>query len=104
MLGLKIALRRFKAICDSTVASSVHVEYIDDLISQFQPQHIHLVVPVLEVALASVNLRLNHGKSKVGIPSAFEGQMHPLLVEFGLPQVFQNIELLGGCDGRRVRY
>ena len=76
------------------------MEYIDDLIFQFQPHLTHLVAPVLEKALASVNLRLSHGKSKVIIPSVVDGQVHPSFEEFGLPQVFQNMELLGGAmDG-----
>ena len=69
----------------------MHVEYIDDLIFQFQPHLTHLIRPVLEKALASVSLRLHHGKSRVLIPSALEGENHPSLQEFGLPQVFNNM-------------
>ena len=31
------------------------------------------------------------------IPSALEGEKHPSLEEVGLPQVFHNMELLGGA-------
>ena len=95
--ALKRGLRRFYNSCDESVVSSVHVEYIDDLVLQFQPHLAHLVVPVLKEALATVNLRLNNSKSKVLIPSTLEGEKHSSLEEDGLPQVFHSMELLGGA-------
>ena len=96
-LGLRRAMRRFQSNCDPCVQSSVHVEYIDDLIMQFLPHLTHLVMPVLGEALASVNLRLNAVKCKAMIPSAPAGSMHPSLVEFNLPQVHGSMDLLGGA-------
>ena len=76
-LGLRRAMRRFQNNCDLSVQSSVHVEYIDDLILQFQPHLAHLVMPVLVAALATVNLRLNPVKCKAMIPSAPESTFQP---------------------------
>ena len=75
----------------------IHLEYIDDLILRFQPQPGKLIMPVLEIALSSMNLRLNHRKSKVLIPVAVAGDVHPIIAELGLPQVFGGMELLGGA-------
>ena len=78
-----------------------HCEYIDDLVLKFQPHLAEAIVPKLERALATVNLRLNPMKCKVLIPSALVGDgRHPSLVNVGLPQVFGGMELLGGAmDG-----
>lgn len=94
-LGLRRALRRFAANFDPSVADSVHVEYVDDLVLQFLPNFCHLVMLVLIDDLKFINLRLNHVKSKMLIPSAAEGEEHPSIRESGLPQVFGQMPLLG---------
>ena len=90
-------MRNFRRTCDFCVASSIHVEYIDDLILQFSPYLTHLVLIVLVEALAIVILRLNPVKCKVIIPCALEGEVNPSLEEFGLLQIFGMMELFGGA-------
>ena len=68
-LGLRRALRRFENQC---VYGSVHLEYIDDVVLQFQPHLAHEVIPAFEIALKSVNLSLNHSKCKALIPLVLE--------------------------------
>ena len=77
------------------------MEYIDDVILQFQPDLAHEVILVFEDALKSVNLSLNHSKCKVLIPSVLEEEgKHKSLIEVGLVQEFGSIDLLGGAmDG-----
>ena len=97
-LGLRRGLRRFENQC---VHGSIHLEYIDDVVLQFQPHLAHEVIPAFEGALKSVNLFLNHSKCKALIPSVLEEEgKHPSLVDVGLVQVFGSMDLLGGAmDG-----
>ena len=96
-LGLRRALRRFYELCDDSVKKMIHLEYIDDLILHFDPNNTKLIVLILEQALASVHLRLNHSKSKNLILSASIGDVHPVIAELGLPQVLGSLEFFGGA-------
>ena len=94
-LGLKRALKRFEL---NNSESVFHCEYIDDLLLKFRPHLAETIMPKLESALATVNLRLNQSKCKVLIPSVLVAERdNEYLVKVGLPQVFGGMELLGGA-------
>ena len=70
-LGLRRVMRRFESSCENQLEpndDSVHMEYIDDLLLKVSVDVLDVVIPLLEAALASANLRLNRSKSKVLIP------------------------------------
>ena len=75
-MGLKRALRRFHQNCDLhqvPCTERMHLEYIDDLLLKMRSNAVHRVMPLLEAALLTINLRLNRTKCKIFIPSAAEG-------------------------------
>ena len=99
-LGLRRALRRFHEAAAREYPSELkplHMEYIDDLVVKFHLDRIRILLPLLEQALMNVNLRLNHQKCKVLIPSALEGISHDGIIATGLSQVYNSVELLGGA-------
>ena len=100
-LGLRLAIRRFEQDYSSSecaiAGKPVHFEYIDDLLMKLCPNMAPMWLPLLTSALATVRLRLNLSKTKVWIPSAAHGTLHPQLAQMGLLQVFDNLELMGGA-------
>ena len=92
-------MRRFEGACVSQLRpddAPVHLEYIDDLLLKVSVDVLEIVMPLLETALASANLKLNRTKSKVFIPSAPDGSSNLNCAVVGLPQVHGRLELLGG--------
>ena len=101
-LGLRRALRRFTAAYQAVEPGDdiVMLAYIDDVLAKLNPDKAGVWFPLLQEALASVNLRLHLAKTKVLIPSAPPGAMHPSISANGLQQVHQHLELLGNVlDG-----
>ena len=61
-MALRRAMRRFMEACDlqvDLIGKVIHLEYIDDMFVKIKASVVHVVVPLLETALASVNLKLN---------------------------------------------
>ena len=102
-LALRRAMKRFTQACDvqsDVIGKVIRIEYIDDLVLKIRASVVHVVIPLLEVASASVNLKLGQSKSKVLIPSARLGETNVSIQHSGLVQVHGTLELLGGSlDG-----
>ena len=82
---------------------AAHLEYIDDMLIQLKPDEVHLWLPLLEQALATVGSRLNRSKSKVWVPSCPVAEYHAGLFAMGLVQVFDGLEIMGGAmDGQHA--
>ena len=99
-LGLRRALRRFQelaTLADPDASKPLHLQYIDVLIMKFHPSRDRVLSPLLERALLTVNLKLDHRKCKVLIPSADEGVLHDGIAAMGLHEVHKSIDLLGGA-------
>lgn len=99
-LGLRRAMRRFTEVAVQTLGPTLrllHLEYIDDLVVKFHPDQSAVLLPLLESALLSVNLKLNYTKCKVFIPSAIENDVCEDIQTLGIKQVYKSIDLLGGA-------
>ena len=99
-LGMRRVMRKFENACSLISKPDeipIHLEYIDDLLLKVSVHVLEMVIPLLERALASANLKLNHSKSKVFIPSAPIGTGCLNCSAAGLPQVHGRLELLGGA-------